>query len=117
MVEKNIRNIFYYKDYYLKFFSSLRDDVKKKFNWTLKLISTVDRIPDKYFKHIEDSTGLFEIRVYYRKNVYRVFCFFDKEKLVILINGFQKKTQKTPRKEIIKAEKLKKQYFDEKEIK
>jgi phage-related protein len=79
------------------------------------LISTVDRVPLKYFKHIEDSTGLFEIRVEYRSNIYRVFSFFDKEQLVILVNGFQKKTQKTPKKEIEKAEKLKKQYFDEKD--
>jgi len=47
---------------------------------------------------------------------YRVLCFFDKENLVILINSFQKKTQKTPSKEIALAEKLKKQYFIDKKI-
>jgi phage-related protein len=117
MKEKNFRNIFYYKNYYLDFFNSLGYEVRQKFNWTLKLISTVDRVPVKYFKHIEDSTGLFEIRVEFGSNIYRVFSFFDKGQLIILINGFQKKSQKTPKREIERAEKLKKQYFDEKESK
>ena len=114
MGEKFIRNIFYYKNYYLDFFKTLDVDVKKKFNWTLKLIETVDRIPVKYFKHIENSTGLYEIRIEASGNIYRVFSFFDRGNLIILINGVQKKSQLTPRKEIEKAEKLKKQYFDEK---
>jgi phage-related protein len=101
----------------LDFFDSLDNEVKIKFNWTLKLISTVDRVPVKYFKHIEDSTGLFEIRVEFESNIYRGFSFFDKGQLIILINGFQKKSQKTPKNEIEKAEKLKKQYFDEKDNK
>jgi phage-related protein len=114
---KNTRKIFYYKNYYLDFFNLLDHNVRQKFNWTLKLISTVERVPNKYFKHIEGSTGLFEIRVEYESNIYRVFSFFDKGQVVILINGFQKKSQKTPKKEIDKAEKLKKQYFDEKDRK
>lgn len=117
MAEKFIRNIFYYKNYYLDFFETLNSDVKKKFNWTLKLIATVERIPIKYFKHIENSTGLYEIRVEVESNIFRVFSFFDKGRLVILINGFQKKARKTPKREIEKAEKLKKQYFDEKKNK
>lgn len=117
MKEKNIRSIFYYKNYYLDFFNSLDYEVRQKFNWTLKLISQVERVPVKYFKHIVDSTGLFEIRVEFGSNIYRVFSFFDKGQLVILVNGFQKKSQKTPKKEIEKAEKLKKQYFDEKDSK
>jgi len=114
MEEKNIRNIFYYKNYYLDFFNTLDPEVKKKFNWTLKLLTRVDRVPVKYFKYIESSTGLFEIRVEYGSNIYRVFSFLDKGQLIILINGFQKKTRKTPKKEIDKAENLKKQYYDEK---
>lgn len=114
-MNQNIRKIFYYKDHYLNFFNTLDHDVKMKFNWTLKLISTVDKVPVKYFKFIENSTGLYEIRVEFGSNIYRVFSFFDKGQLIILVNGFQKKTQKTPSKEIEKAEKLKKQYFDEKD--
>ena len=113
MNEKKFRKIFYYKHYYLDFFNTLDDAVKQKFNWTLKLISQVDRVPLKYFNHIEDSTGLYEVRVEFGSNIYRVFCFFDKGQLVILINGFQKKSQKTPKKEIEKAERLKTEYFDE----
>jgi phage-related protein len=114
MDNKTIRNIFYYKNYYLDFFNTLEDKAKQKFNWTLKLISQVERIPIKYFEHLEDSTGLYEVRVEVGSNIFRVFSFFDEGQLVILVNGFQKKSQKTPKKEIEKAEKLKKQYFDEK---
>jgi phage-related protein len=116
MVDKKlIRNIFYYKNYYLDFFDKLKPEVKKKFNWTLKLIATLERVPVKYFKHLEGSSGLYEIRVEVGSDIYRVFCFFDKGQLVILANGFQKKTQKTPKNELDLAEKLKKEYFDEKD--
>ncbi|WP_316811447.1 type II toxin-antitoxin system RelE/ParE family toxin [Pedobacter heparinus] len=114
MNEKNIRNIFYYKDYYLNFFKTLKPEVQKKFNWTLQLISTLDRIPEKYFKHLTGSTGLYEVRVEVGSDIYRVFCFFDKGKLIILINGFQKKSQTTPKNELKLAERLKTYYFDEK---
>lgn len=114
MVEKIIRNIFYYKGYYLDFFEQLKPEVKRKFNWTLKLIATVDRVPVKFFSHMEGTTGIYEIRVEVGRDIYRVFSFFDKGQLVILVNGFQKKSKKAPKKEIELAEKLKKQYFDEK---
>ena len=78
------------------------------------MISTIERVPKKYFEHLTGTTGIYEIRVEVGSDIYRAFSFFDKGQLVILINGFQKKTQKTPKKEIELAEKLKKQYFDEK---
>ena len=114
MNENFIRNIYYYKSFYLDFFATLQPDVKRKFNWTLKLIATIDRVPVKYFRHMEDTTGLFEVRVEVGSDIYRVFSFFDEGRLIILLNGFQKKSQKTPKNEIELAEKLKKQYFDEK---
>ena len=114
MEEKFIRNIFYYKNYYLDFFEKLKPEVKKKFNWTLQLIATLDRIPSKYFDHMEGSTGIYEIRVEVGSDIYRAFSFFDKGYLVIVVNGFQKKSPKTPKNEIELAEKLKKQYFNEK---
>lgn len=114
MGDNFIRDIFYYKGYYLDFFNKLKPEVKKKLNWTLQLIATLDLVPEKYFKHITGSTGLYEIRVEVGSNIFRVFCFFDKGQLVILVNGFQKKTPKTPKNEIELAERLKKQYFDEK---
>lgn len=114
MNEKLIRDIYYYKDFYLDFFETLNPEVKRKFNWTLKLIATVERVPAKYFRHMTGTTGLFEVRVEFGGNIYRVFSFFDEGKLIILLNGFQKKSQKTPENEIELAEKLKKQYFNEK---
>ena len=110
-----IRKIFYYKHYYLDFFNKQSKEVKAKFNWTLGLVASLDRIPVKYFKHIEDSDGLYEIRVKVGSNIFRVFCFFDEGQLIILVNGFQKKSNKAPKNEIELASKLKKEYFDEKE--
>ena len=114
MKENFIREIFYFENYYLDFFESLKPEVKMKFNWTLQLIATIERVPEKYFKHITNSTGIYEVRVEVGSDIYRVFSFFDMGNLVILLNGFQKKTQKTPKKEIELAEKLKKKYFNEK---
>ena len=110
---KFIRQIFYYENYYLDFFETLKPEVQKKFNWTLQLIATIERVPKKYFDHMTNTSGLFEVRVEVGSDIYRVFSFFDKGNLIVLINGFQKKTQKTPKNEIELAEKLKKQYFDE----
>ena len=114
MADEFIRNVFYYRRYYLDFFATLKPEVQKKFNWTLKLLSTVDRVPEKYFKHLTGSSGLYEIRVEVGSDIYRVFSFFDKGQLVILVNGFQKKTPKTPKNELELAERIKQQYFDEK---
>lgn len=113
MNEKLLREIFYYENHYLDFFEKLKPEVKKKFNWTLQLIASIDRVPEKYFKHMTNSTGIFEVRVEVGSDIYRVFSFFDKGNLIILLNGFHKKAQKTPKNELELAEKLKKQYFDE----
>lgn len=91
--------------------------MKVKFNWTLGLIATLERIPTKYFQFMENSDGIYEIRVEVGSNIYRVFSFFDKGQIIILVNGFQKKAKKTPKKEIELAEKLKRQYFNEKKDK
>lgn len=115
MKEKFVRSISYYKNYYLDFYATLSPEVKKKFNWTLQLVSEIERVPEKYFSYMTGSSGLFEIRVDVGSNIYRVFSFFDEGKLIVLVNGFIKKTQKTPKSEIELAEKLKKQYFDEKD--
>ena len=117
MNRKTVRRIFYYKHYYLDFFETLKPEVKRKFNWTFMLIETIDIVPTRFFKHMEGTTGIYEVRVEAGTDIYRVFSFFDKGQLVILVNGFQKKSQKTPKKEIELAENLKKQYYDEKERK
>jgi len=111
---KFIREVIYHENYYLDFFNAQKEDVRKKFNWTLMLISTQDRIPEKFFKHITGTEGIFEVRVEVGSDIFRVFSFFDKGNLVVLVNGFQKKTQKTPKSEIKMAEKLKKEYLEKK---
>ena len=75
---------------------------------------TLEVIPSTYFRSIESVKGLFEIRVEESGNIYRVFCCFDEGNLVILFNAFQKKTQKTPQSEIKKAERVMKEYFNNK---
>ncbi len=89
--------------------------MKAKIVWTFDLIEDLERVPETYLKHIENTEGLFEIRVQQGSDIFRIFCFFDKGQLVVLANGFQKKTQKTPKKEIDKALKIKKEYENEKE--
>lgn len=71
-------------------------------------------MPGDYLKHIEGTNGLYEIRVQQGSDIFRIFCFFDEGKLIVLANGFQKKTQKTPKSEIDKALKIKKEYETEK---
>ena len=78
------------------------------------VIETVEKIPTEYFKHMEGTNGLYEIRVQFGNDIFRIFCFFDEGKLVVLTNGFQKKTQKTPKKEIEIALKIKEEYEHEK---
>jgi len=91
--------------------------VQAKIEWTLQLIRTTEQIPEKYFKHLEGTKGLFEIRIEVGNNIFRPDSyrdFFDKGNLVVLGNGFQKKTQKTPKPEIEKALKIMEEYFNEK---
>ncbi len=86
--------------------------MKNKIDDVLFLITVIERVPKKFLKHIEGTDGLYEVRVELGSNIYRIFCCFDEGRLVLLFNGFQKKTQKTPKAEIDKAEKLKNEYFN-----
>jgi len=79
----------------------------------LELIEELERVPETFLKHIESTKGLYEIRIKIGKEIFRIFCFFDKGKLIVLVNGFQKKTQKTPKNEIRKALKIKEEYENE----
>ena len=114
MEEKQIREVLYYKHYYLDFIEKQKPAIKKKFNWTLLLIINLNRVPEKYFKHMTDYKNLYEVRIEVGSDIYRIFSFFDKDQLVILLNCYQKKTQKIPKQELELAIKLKKEYFDEK---
>jgi phage-related protein len=104
----------FYKNYFREFFEKQRDKVKAKIIWTLDLIEEVQKVPETYLKHMENTDRLYEIRVQLGSDIFRKFCFFDDGKLVVLANGFQKKTQKTPQKEIDKALKIKAEYESEK---
>lgn len=107
------RRVVAYKRYFLDFYENQSNAVQLKIEWTLKLIQVTRRIPEKYFKHIEGTTGLFEIRVEVGNNIFRIFSFFDKGDLIVLGNAFQKKTQKTPKNEIINAVKIMEEYRHE----
>lgn len=110
--KQKFRTVITYKDYFEEFFVKQRQKVKDKIIWTLDLIEEIDRVPETYLQYIQD--GLYEVRVKYASDIFRIFCFFDQDKLVVLANGFQKKTQKTPKQEIEKALKIKKEYENEK---
>ena len=106
------RQIVFYKEYFLEFYKDLDINLKDKIQYVFELIKQVVRVPEKFLSQITGSDGLFEIRIEYQSNIYRVFCCFDQGKLIVLFNGFQKKTQKTPRNEIEKAMRLKQEYFE-----
>ena len=110
------RQIIFYGEYFIDFYKKLNLRIKSKFKYVFELIKQVERIPKKFLAPMSGYDGLFEIRIEYESNIFRVFCCFDKGKLVVLLNGFQKKSQKTPKKEIEKAMKLKKEYFKQKKI-
>ena len=116
LVEKNqkYRKIAFFKNYFQEFFDKQSKKVKAKIVWTFELVEDLQRVPETYLKHIESTDGLYEIRVQLGSDIFRIFCFFDQGQLVILVNGFQKKTQKTPKKEIELALKIKAEYENEK---
>jgi phage-related protein len=105
------RELIFFKNYFDDFFNSLSSKVKEKVDYVLFLISVANRIPAKFFAHVTGTDGLFEIRIEFESNIYRIFCCFDEGNLVVLFNGFQKKSQKAPRSEIEKALKIKEEYF------
>jgi phage-related protein len=106
------RQIIFHEEYFIDFYKNLDLGVKSKIQYVFELIKQVDRVPKKFLAPMTGYDGLFEIRVEYQSNIYRIFCCFDKGKLVVLFNGFHKKTQKTPKKEIEKAIRLKQEYFE-----
>jgi phage-related protein len=116
MVERNqkYRNVIFYKSYFQDFFGKQSKKVRAKIIWTFELIEDLPRIPETYLKHLENTDGLYEIRVQFGSDIFRIFCFFDQGQLVVLANGFQKKTQKTPKNEIEMALKIKAEYENEK---
>lgn len=103
------RKILYYKDYFISFYRSLESGAQKKMDYVLGMLKLQERVNERFVKFIRD--GLYEIRASYNGNIFRAFFIFDEGNIVMLFNGFQKKTQKTPESEIDKALKLKKEYY------
>ena len=106
------RKIKTYGGYFERFMTTLKEKEQDKIQYGLLLLKTQDRLPKKFVKLVRD--GLYELRIEYNGNIYRVFFIFDNEQIVVLFNGFQKKTQKTPQSEIEKALKIKEAYYGDK---
>ena len=114
LCDMKVREVITYKNYFEDFFAKQERKVQDKIIKVLDIIEQIDRIPSTYLKYIEGTNGLFEVRIKLGTNIFRIFCFFDGNKFVILLSGFQKKTQKTPKGEIERAVRLMSEYYEEK---
>lgn len=111
---EQIRELVFYKQYFHDFFDKQTEKVKEKIDYVLFLVTHAERVPEKFLQQMKSYKGLYEIRAEVGNNIFRVFCCFDKGKIIVLFNGFQKKTQKTPKQEIELAAKLMNEYFENK---
>lgn len=107
-----MRTLIPYKNLFWDFYNPLDKNLKEKVDYVLQIIISVERISTKFFKHLDD--GIYEIRIEYKSDIYRIFSFFDEGRLIILLHGIKKKTQKTPRKEIDRAKELRREYYEKK---
>jgi phage-related protein len=113
-MDDKVREVIAFQDHFEKFLKEQPVKVQNKIFKVIEIIETYERVPSTYLKAITGTNGLYEARIKLASNIWRVFCFFDKGKLVILLNGFTKKTQKTPKKEIQKALNLMELYYNSK---
>ena len=104
------RKVIAYGQYYKDFLATLTEKEIQKVKYVLSLLGTEDRLPIKFIKVIRD--GLYELRISYNGNIYHIFFIFDEGQIVVLFNGFHKKTQKTPSSGIDKALKIKEEYYE-----
>ena len=107
---QSTRRILTYGGYFEAFMKTLTLEQQQKVKYGLLLLKTQNRIPAKFVKHIEE--GIYELRTEYEGNIFRTFFIFDSDNVVVLFNGFKKKTQKTPQNEIDKAKLIKKAYYE-----
>lgn len=114
MKKEFVRQIVVYGNYFKEFRKTLNKGALKKMYQVLTLIMMMDVVPSKFLKAVKNVKGLYEIRTEYEDNIYRVFCCFDDGDLVVLFNGFHKKTQRLPAKELSRAESIMREYFDQK---
>lgn len=106
------REVVFYRHYFEEFYDRQTAKVKEKIDYVLFLIMHAEQVPEKFLKHMEGQKGLYEVRVAVGHSIFRIFCCFDKGKIVVLFNGFQKKTNKTPGAEIKMAVKLMIEYYN-----
>lgn len=111
---EKVRDIIIYKNHFLDFYNDQSEKVQSKIDYVLKIVATQQRVPLKFLRAIESEKGLFEVRIEMDSNIYRIFCCFDNGNLVVLFNGFQKKSQKTPKDEIARAVRIMNEYFNDK---
>ncbi len=109
-----IRKVIAYKDYFVRFYKSQDSKTQEKIEYVIDLLRFENKVPKKFFKYLQGTDGIYEIRVITTYKSIRILSFFDKGDLVVLVNTFVKKRQKTPMKEIALAEQLKKSYINEK---
>ena len=108
------REVVTYKNYFEDFFKEQPRKIQDKIIKVLDILETIERVPITYLKYIEGTNGLFEVRVQLGSDIFRIFCCFDGNRLIVLFSGFQKKTQKTPQKEIDRAVRIMNEYFNDK---
>ncbi len=111
---EKVREVIAFKNYFENFLKQQPKKVQNKIFKIIEAIETLEKVPANYLKALQGTNGLFEARIQLGSNIWRVFCFFDKGKLVVLLNGFTKKTQKTPPNEIAKALSLMNEYYEQK---
>lgn len=109
-----MRKVIAYKNYFVDFYKNQDEKVQRKIEFVLDMIRFEKRVPTKFFKQLENTEGIYEVRVITTFKSIRILCFFDEGTLIVLSNCFLKKTQKTPKKEIKKAESIKAAYFKDK---
>jgi phage-related protein len=109
-----IRKVIVYKHYFDEFVAQQSPVVRRKIFKVIQGLETYQRIPSSFLKHISGTKGLYEARIMLGSNIWRIFCFFDNNSVIILLNGFQKKTEKTPTKEIERALRLMHEYYETK---
>ncbi len=114
LMAENVREVVLFKRYFDDFFDKQPRKVQEKLYWSIKVLRTVAEIPKNHLKKLAGTDGLMEMRTQFGGNIYRVVCFFDEGKIVVLINGFQKKSEKTPQSEIDRALRIRDEYYAEK---
>ena len=109
-----VRIILLFGSNFEEFYNRQSNEARRKIDHVLKLIAHIEKVPKKFLKYVESTDGLYEIRISFGNATLRIFCFFDSERKLILLNGVVKKKEKLPKNELVLAEKCKKEYFNQK---